>query len=89
MHLVREALESRDRQANASFVPRSIDRWVAVDEPITNLNEAVHWQGRRYIHQQFCTKNDRLTTYTQRALPPELPRRQSISERRATIIDDE
>ncbi len=44
--------------------------------------------GRRYIHQQFCRMT--ATTYTRTYTLPEVPRRQSISERaERRIIDDE
>ncbi len=56
-----------------------IDKWVAVDEPILNLDKLNYWQGRRYIHQQFCAGS----ITPERALPPEVPRRQSISERQS------
>ncbi len=50
----RESSGERGRQAVRDFVPL-IDKWVAVDEPILNLNRR-YWQGRRYIHQQFCAE---------------------------------
>ncbi len=64
-----------------------IDKWVAVDEPILNLNGGNYWQGQ--VYSSTILRRMTATTYTRTGIATRGTAVVSIPERAERLITDD